>query len=77
MGSLSEAVIAEARVAPGHDGDAVLVVRIAHENGVVDSVTLDAHCAAKLMTDCGAESAEQLAGQPWRRLLAVLEAREG
>jgi hypothetical protein len=75
MDSAGEPVIADARVAPGHDGDAVLVVRIAHENGVVDSVTLDAACAARLMADCRAETAEQLAGQPWSRLLAVLEAR--
>lgn len=68
-------MIADARVAPGHDGEAVLVVRVEHENGVIDSVTLDARCAQKLMEDCQAESAEQLAGQPWRRLLAVLENR--
>jgi len=68
-----EAVIDDAVVAPGHDGQAVLVVRIRHENGVVDSVTLDAACARKLMEDCGAESAGALRGHPWHRLLAVLE----
>jgi hypothetical protein len=72
---VAEPVIADARIAPGHDGEAVLVVRIAHANGVVDSVTLDARCARKLMEDCEAETAEQLAGQPWQRLLAVLEQR--
>jgi len=66
-------VIAEAVVAPGHDGQAVLVVRVRHENGASDTVTLEADQARKLMEDCAAESAEQLRGQPWRRLLTVLE----
>ena len=70
---MPEPVIVEAVVGPGHDGEAVLVVRVVHENGGVDSVTLDARCARKLMEDCGAETAEQLAGQPWHRLMAVLE----
>jgi len=67
-------VIAEAVAGPGHDGEAVLVVRVVHEGGGVDSVTLDARCARKLMEDCGVGSAAELAGQPWHRLLAVLEA---
>ena len=66
-------MIVDARVAPGHDGDAVLVVRVRHENGVIDSVTLDGRAAQKLLADCDAESAEGLRGQPWRRLLTVLE----
>jgi len=71
-----EPVIDAAIVAPGHDGQAVLVVRVRHENGAVDSVTLDADCARKLMEDCAVESAEQLRGQPWNRLLGVLDRRE-
>jgi hypothetical protein len=70
---VAEPVIVDAVVGPGHDGEAILVVRVAHENGVVDSVTLDARAAAKLLRDCGAESAEGLRGQPWQRLLTVLE----
>ena len=38
-------VIVDALAAPGHDGAAVLVVRVRHENGVVDAVTLDARAA--------------------------------
>lgn len=64
-------MIAEAVVSPGHDGEAVLVVRVAHENVAIDSVTLDATCAQKLMENCEAQSAEELKGQPWRRLMAV------
>lgn len=66
-------MIHDALVAPGHDGDAVLVVRVRHENGVIDAVTLDARAAEKLLADCEAETIEGLRGQPWHRLLSVLE----
>jgi hypothetical protein len=66
-------VIHGATVAPGHDGQAVLVVRVRHENGALDTVTLDADQARKLLEDCGAESAEALRGQPWQRLLHLLD----
>jgi hypothetical protein len=74
-----EAVIADAVVAAGHDGQAVLVVRVRHANGAIDSVTLDAGCARKLLEDCAASSAAELRGQPWQRLLDVLDTdlREG
>jgi hypothetical protein len=68
-------VIDGALVAPGHDGQAVLVVRVRYASGAVDAVTLDADCARKLLEDCGVASAEALRGQPWQRLLAVLEPR--
>ena len=70
---MPEAVIHDAVVAPGHDGQAVLVVRMRHDNGAVDSVTLDADCGRRLLEDCAADTAEQLRGQPWDRLLGVLE----
>jgi len=70
---VAEAVIDEAVVAPGHDGQAVLVVRVRHENGASDTVTLEADQARKLLEECAAETAEQLRGQPWRRLLTALE----
>jgi hypothetical protein len=70
---VSEAVIHDAVVAPGHDGQAVLVVRVRFGNGAVDSVTLDADCARRLLEDCAVDTAEQLRGQPWDRLLGVLE----
>lgn len=70
---MTEAVIDDAVVAPGHDGQAVLVVRVRHANGARDTVTLEAEQARKLMEDCAAERAEDLRGQPWQRLLHVLE----
>jgi hypothetical protein len=66
-------VIDEAVVAPGHDGQAVLVLRVRHDNGGTDTVTLDADQARKLLEDCAAGSAEELRGQPWRRLLTLLD----
>jgi hypothetical protein len=69
-----ETAIEDAIVAPGHDGQAVLVVRLRHENGAIDTVTLDAHQAQRLLDGCAARSAAELRGQPWQRLLHVLEA---
>ena len=67
-----EPVIAEALVAPGHDGQAELVVRVRHENGALGSVTLNADAARRLLEQCGVESADGLRGQPWHRLLDIL-----
>jgi hypothetical protein len=72
---MAEASIQDAVVAPGHDGQAVLVVRVRHENGAIGTVTLDADQARRLLERCAAESVEDLRGQPWQRLLHVLEAR--
>lgn len=69
---MAEPEIADAVVAPGHDGQAVLVVRVRHPNGAVDTVMLEADQARKLLDACAAESATQLRGQPWRRLLSVM-----
>ncbi len=69
---MPEPVIVDAVVAPGHDGQAQLVVRVSYENGALGSVTLEADRARQLMEACAAESAEDLRGQPWQRLLDVL-----
>lgn len=66
-------MIDDAIVSPGHDGQAVLVVRVRYANGAVDTVTLAADQAQKLMDDCAAESVAELRGQPWQRLLHLLE----
>ena len=71
---MPDTAIEDAIVAPGHDGQAVLVVRVRHENGALDTVTLDAHQAQRLLEVCKAHSAADLRGQPWQRLLHVLEA---
>ena len=73
---MPEPVIEDALVAPGHDGEAQLVVRVRYANGALGSVTLDAACARKLMEDCAAQSAADLRGQPWQRLLEVLPKEE-
>ena len=65
-------MIADATVAPGHDGQAVLVVRLRHENGAFDTVTLDADQARALLEECRAATPDDLSGQPWQRLLDVL-----
>jgi hypothetical protein len=70
---MSEAVIHDAQIDAGHDGDAVLIVRVSHPNGGLDTVTLDADCARRLLERCGADSTAGLAGKPWRHLLHVLE----
>lgn len=67
----------DAVVVPGHDGQAQLVVRVSYENGAIGSITLEADRARKLMEDCGAGSAADLRGQPWRRLQDALAREEG
>lgn len=71
---MPEAAIEDAVVAPGHDGHAVLVVRVRHENGALGTVTLDARQAQRLLERCDADGVDGLRGQPWQRLLHVLEA---
>lgn len=68
----AEAVITAAEVAPGHDGQAELLLRVRYDNGAVGSVILDADAARRLMENCGARSAADLRGQPWQRLLDVV-----
>ena len=70
---MPDTAIEDAVVAPGHDGQAVLVVRVRHENGAIDTVTLDARQAQKLLRSCAADTAAGLRGQPWQRLLHVME----
>ena len=48
-------VISGARVAPGHDGQAELVVLVQHENGAMDRLTLDADAAERLLVRCGVQ----------------------
>jgi hypothetical protein len=72
-GQVFQTAIEDAVVAPGHDGQVVLVVRIRHDNGAIDTVTLDARQAQRLLERCAVETPAALRGQPWRRLLHVLE----
>lgn len=67
-----EAVIASAAVAPGHDGEAELIVTLSHPNGARETIALDAELGFHLMTVCGVPDAAGLVGQPWRRILEGL-----
>jgi len=71
-GVASEAVILSAAVGPGHDGEAELIVTLAHPNGARETLALDAELGFHLMTVCGVHDAAGLAGQPWRRILEGL-----
>jgi hypothetical protein len=66
-------VITGAQVAPGHDGQAELVVLLRHDNGARDRLTLDADAAERLLARCGVDDISALAGQDWRHLMHVLE----
>lgn len=70
---MGEPVIHDALAAPGHDGEAVLVVRVRHDNGAIDTVTLDGDQGRRLLESCAADDLDGLCGQPWRRLLFTLE----
>ena len=69
---MNEPVIEHAEISPGHDGQAELLVHVRYENGALGDETLHARCAEQLMHDCNATSIDQLAGQPWHRILNVL-----
>lgn len=73
MVKAAEPVIADALVSPGHDGAAVLVLRIEFENGATDTVTLDAERASRVFDACETTSPAGLRGQSWKRLLTALE----
>ena len=66
-------VIEAARVAPGHDGQAELVVALRHGNGALAPLILDAAATERLLTRCGVDDIAALAGQDWRHLMYVLE----
>jgi hypothetical protein len=70
MSEGAEAVIVGAEICAGHDGQAELLVRVRHENGVVAAVTLDGVTGFALLNVEGAGDAASLVGQPWRRILA-------
>ena len=64
-----EPVIVGAEITAGHDGQAEMVVRVRHENGVVAPVVLDGRTGFRLMANQGAGDLEALVGRPWRELL--------
>ena len=75
MSAPSEAIVVGAEVAAGHHGEAELVVRVRHENGVTAPVILDAATGLRLLETPGGLAG--LAGQPWRTVLARTLLQEG
>lgn len=69
MISTGEAVIVGAEIVAGHDGQAEMVVRVRHENGVVAPVLLDGRTGFRLMADQGDDDLASLIGRPWRDVL--------
>jgi hypothetical protein len=67
---LSEAVVVAAEVTAGHDGQAELLVRVRHENGVVSNFVLDGDTGFRLLGDAEAEDLGALVGRSWRDVLA-------
>ena len=72
LGVSGEAVVLGAEVTAGHDGEAELTLTVRFENGVVAPVVLDSEAGFEARAACGASSAAELAGQPWRRVIAGL-----
>jgi hypothetical protein len=67
---LSEAVIVAAEITAGHDGQAELVVRVRHENGVVSNIVLDGDTGLRLLAEAEADDLGALVGRSWRDVLA-------
>lgn len=65
-------VIEGAVIAPGHDGEAELVVTLRFPSGARDQVVLDGEAGARLLTLAGAASVAELAGADWSHLKHVL-----
>ena len=70
LAELSDAVVVGAEITAGHDGEAELVVRVRHENGVIATVTLDGETGLRLMAGSDSGDIEALVGRSWRRILA-------
>lgn len=64
-----DTVIIGAEICAGHGGSAELVVRLRYGNGAVGPVILDEATALALLKACNVSSAEELAGQSWRKIL--------
>jgi hypothetical protein len=65
------ATIAGAQIAAGHDGTAVLIVKLEFESGRTSDVALDTDAGLRLMRHCGATQVSELVGHSWRGILEV------
>ena len=71
--ALDAAVVAGAEIVAGHDGAAELLVRLAHANGAVSSVSLDPETGFDLLRAAGGgASLSDLVGKPWLALIKDL-----
>jgi len=68
-----EAVIVAAEIVAGHDGAAELLVRVRHDNGAIDAVSLDPKTGFDLMAAAGAASLGDLVGRPWLSIVKGLD----
>ncbi len=66
------AVVIAAAIVAGHDGAAELMVRLRHENGAEDALSLDPETGFDLLRAAGAASLDALVGRPWLELLKGL-----
>lgn len=66
------AVIAKARVAAAHEGNAELIVSIEYSNGGVSEIPLDPMATEALMQSCNATTLEHLQGHSWKKVQAAL-----
>ena len=71
-----EPVILKAEIVAGHDGAAELLVTLAYANGATGSIALDPQTGLDLLAACGASHVNDLAGQPWRRIVESPEPSE-
>ena len=78
MNAPREPVIIGVEITAGHDGQADLVFRVRHENGVVSPIVLDGDASFSLMEADASGDVSSLVGRPWREVLArsVLAAGE-
>ena len=68
----ADAVIIDAEICAGHDGEAELVVSIQYANGGVGTLTLDSDTAFAVMRACGVADVAGLTGRAWRDILMEL-----
>ena len=70
---MTGARIRDARVAAAHEGIAELIVVIEYENGGTSEVALDQVASHALLESCGAETLEDIKGQPWNKVRDALQ----
>ena len=68
MSDDSGAVVETATVGPGHDGRAVLVVRLRHPDGAASTISLDEEALGALLAEGAVTSVDDLPGRRWADL---------